>query len=449
MFRRCTFLSIVTIFFFSFGCLSGIAQNKIEKNDLEQLKAELEKIKESHELKVKELEKLINEIKQKIEKKEEEDELQKLLEEANQLSTKAKEEEVTVSKRFHSGARSQQKLNPNISMGGDFFAGYSSTKSDFVNKPGDISYGNRRFDMREIELSLQAPLDPFTRGKAFISISKEEIAIEEAYMEWLNLPLNMNLKAGIFYAEYGPLNRYHDHALPQFDRPRALVNYFSNAGLGGWGFSFNFMLPTLFFADASNLDLAVINGGNNFSFTNEGKYNLLTVGQFKNYYDLSRDTYLEFRLSGAAGKNDPDEKYNSYVGSFGITLKWVPVGRSKYRTVDWKTEFLYGYREGMFEDVSSKGFYSSLQYKLNAKYWLSGRIGYSELPYNNTQSEWDFTTCLDFWQSEFVFVRFQYQYNLRDIDKVIKDIYPGNLPDDHSFIVQINWAMGPHKHEAY
>jgi len=447
MFRRGTSLSIVIIFFFSFGCLSGIAQNKTTQNDLEQIKADLEKIKESHELKVKELEKLINEIKQKIDKKEKEDELKKLLEEANQLSTKAKEEEITVSKRFQSGVRSQQALNPNISMGGDFFAGYSSSKSEFVNKPGDISYGNRRFDMREIELSLQAPLDPFTRGKAFISISKEEIAIEEAYMEWLNLPLNMNLKAGIFYAEYGPLNRYHDHALPQFDRPRALVNYFSNAGLGGWGFSFNFMLPNLLFADASNFDLAVMNGGNDLSFTSQGKYNLLTVGQFKNYYDLSRDTYLEFRLSGAAGRNDPDEKYNSYIGSLGMILKWVPVGRSKYRTVDWKTEFLYGYYEELLKNIKSKGFYSSLQYKLNAKYWLSGRIGYSELPYDNTQSEWDFTTCLDFWQSEFVFMRFQYQYNLRDIDHIKN--YSGKLPDDHSFIVQINWAMGPHKHEAY
>ena len=87
--------------------------------------------------------------------------------------------------------------------------------------------------LREVEVALEAPLDPFTRGKTFISISKDEISIEEAYMEWLNLPLKMNLKIGIFYAEFGPLNRYHDHALPQFDRPRALVNLFSNKGLGG------------------------------------------------------------------------------------------------------------------------------------------------------------------------------------------------------------------------
>ena len=444
MFQKFFLQIFVLALLVGFSNLYASKNSLLKREETKQIQSEQN---DSTDLKLKELEKLINDLKAKIEKKEKQDELKKLLEEASQLSTKAKEEKITVSKRFHSGARSQQKLNPNISLGGDFFAGFSTSKKDFISEPSDISYGNNRFEMREIEFSLLAPLDPFTRGKTFISITKEEIAIEEAYMEWLNLPLNMNLKAGIFYTEFGPLNRYHDHALPQFDRPRALVNYFTTGGLGGCGFSFNFMLPNLFFADASTFDFAVINGGNNFSFTNEGKYNSLTVGQFKNYYDLSRDTYLEFRLSGAAGRNDPDEKYNSYVGSLGMILKWVPVGRSKYRTVDWRTEFLYGYREGVLKDVSSKGSYSSLQYKLNARYWLTGRIGYSELPYDNTQSEWDFTACLDLWQSEFVFMRFQYQYNLRDINNMT--IYSGKLPNDHSFIAQINWAMGPHKHEAY
>ena len=115
MFRKYIILTIFAIIFLSFTCVIAIARDdKTTQNDLEQLKADLEKLKESHELKVKELEKLINEIKEKIEKKGKEDELQKLLEEANQLSAKAKEEEITVSKRFHSGVRSQQALNPNI-----------------------------------------------------------------------------------------------------------------------------------------------------------------------------------------------------------------------------------------------------------------------------------------------------------------------------------------------
>ncbi len=409
--------------------------------------SKLDSLSNIYNKKIKQLENLIYDIKDKIDKKDQENQLKKLLEEANQLSSKEKKEKTNVSKKFHSGTRKQQGLNPNISLGGDFFSGYSSESEDFINEYNDFSYGNNRFEMREVEVALVAPLDPFTRGKTFISVTKDGISIEEAYMEWLNLPLNMNLKTGIFYADFGILNRWHDHALPQFDRPKVLANMFSNLGLGGFGFSSNFLLPRMFFADASSFDLSIVRGGNNVSFTGEGDYNIQYIGKFKNYYDLNRSTYLEFVLSGVTGYNDPAEEYRSYIGGLGTTCRWTPVGREKYRTIDWKTEFLFSRRETFLGDIDSWGFYSSLQYKLNSRYWWSGRIGYSEIPVDNTQSEWDFTTNLDFWQSEFVFMRLQYQYSKRDMINIRNFI--GKLPSNGSLILQVSWAMGPHKHETY
>jgi hypothetical protein len=144
------------------------------------------------------------------------------MEEAAQLSEKEVIEEEHANKRCLSGGRQQQGLNPNISLGGDFFGGFSSSDNEYISDEGDVFYGNNGFFLREVELGLESALDPFTRGKSFISITRDAISIEEAYMEWLNLPLNMNLKVGIFYSEFGPLNRYHDHALPQFDRPGPL-----------------------------------------------------------------------------------------------------------------------------------------------------------------------------------------------------------------------------------
>lgn len=373
--------------------------------------------------------------------------ISKLMEEAARLSEMEEVKEENVAKKFLSGARQQQGLNPNISLGGDFFGGISSSGSELITDPGDVSYGNNGFYLREVELGLESALDPFTRGKAFISVSKDAISIEEAYMEWLNLPLNMNLKVGIFYSEFGPLNRYHDHALPQFDRPRALVNLFSNKGLGGTGVATSFMLPKLLFADASTLDLSVVRGtetGNSFSFADKS---FLYIGQYKNFYDITQNSYFEFRLSGVAGKNPEEEGNHSYVGSLGLSYKWVPMGREKYRTFDWKIELFYSRRTENNLNVNTKGFYSSVQNKLNARFWLGGRLGYSELPFDPDQYEWDYTINLDFWQSEFVFTRLQYQYNRRNFR--LADFPSADLPSDHSVILQICWAMGPHKHEAY
>jgi len=423
------------------------SKQDVSSTELQQLKEQLEKLKAEHELKLQELEKLINDITAKMEKAEQEDELQKLLDEAKQLETVESTEETGIGKRFHTGVRVQQVLNPNVTVEGDFFNAISSSKASFISDASDLSYGNNGFFMRELQINLSSPLDPFTRGKAFISFSNDGISMEEAYMEWLNLPLNMNLKMGIFYSEFGALNRWHDHALPQFDRPKALVNNFSNLGLGGFGMNANFMLPQLLFADANSLDLAVINGGNGFSFTNQGKDRLIYIGHFNNYYDISRDTYFEWSLSEAIGKNDPAEKYNSFVSSLALTYKWLPIGRTKYKMVDWKTEFILNHREDPVQNIDSFGFYTSIKDRLNARYLVGGRIGYSELPYDNTQSEWDFTVCLDFWESEFVLTRFQYQYSMRDFVNVLN--YPGVYPDDHSFVFHVSWAMGPHKHEAY
>lgn len=432
--------SLILLFLFS-------AMNPLFAQNSDTLKTEMSHPKQDQESKLQELENLVKELQNKVEKQEKEDEMKKLLEEAKKLSTQERKEKEGLGKKFRSGVRQQSGLNPNISVGGDFFAAVSSSKSEFINAPGDVSYGNNRFHMRELEVALIAPLDPFTRGKTFFSFTESGINIEEAYMEWLNLPLNMNLKIGIFNVEYGILNRYHDHALPQFDRPRVMVHTFSNAPLGGFGLAGNFLLPRLFFSDASSLDLSVINGGSDFSFTSEGKFNLIGVGHINNYYDITRDTFFEWSMSGAIGKNDPAERYYSYVGDLGLTIKWAPVGRAKYRTIDWKTELLVNRRETPAGNIDTKGFYTSIQNKLNARYWLSGRIGYSELPWDKSQHEWDFTACLDVWQSEFVFFRFQYQYSLREFSEYLG--FEGPFPKEHTLLFHVAWAMGPHKHEKY
>jgi len=455
------FIVAYIVLFFPFGGCLGQTENTANPKtteELTQLKEELKKALADQKLKIEELEELINEIKSKLEKAEQEDELQKLLDEAANLTAVEIKEEHGVGHRFTSGLRQQQRLNPNISVSGDFFAGISSSKEGFVDEPSNVSYGNNRFHFRELQLTLIAPLDPFTRGKTFISFLEDEegsfeLDIEEAYMEWLNLPARMNLKVGIFNVEYGLINRFHDHALPQFDRPKVLVNMFSNGPIGGFGAAGNFLLKPLFWSSSSTFDLSVIQGGSGHSFTDTGKYHLLYVGNMINFYELTRDTYVEWRLGGVVGHNDPDEKYLSCVGNIGFALKWVPVGRSKYRTTEWKTEFLLSKRDVPGGYIYSKGFYSSLQNKLNARWWISGRVGYSELPFDNEQNEWDFTGCLDFWQSEFVFFRMQYQYSLRNFTKKLKFSegieFPGPFPNDHSFIFHVCWAMGPHKHEAY
>ena len=394
-----------------------------------------------------ELDSMVKAMAERLEKQENEEELNALIKEAERLASQQEEHGVDLSRKYFSGVRQQQGLNPNISFGMDFFGAISSENVPSISERSEIGYGNNGFFLREAQLSLIAPLDPFTRGKAFLSASSEGFEVDEVYLEWLNLPLQMNLKAGVFRPEFGLLNRYHDHALPQFDRPAALINLFGTEGLVGSGVAANFLLPP-WIAHASSLEITLTYGSNPLSFRSDSTSGFMVTGQWLNYYDLSSSTYLEFRVSGVAGKKDGHSgDYNSFVGSAGMTLKWAPVGREKYRTIEWKSEYLRGYQDQEGNPARSNGFYSSLQSKLGARFWIGGRVGYSELPEDPSQSCWDFTINADFWQSEFVLTRIQYQYASRDM--VNRSEIPGPYPSDHSLVIQVTWAMGPHKHEAY
>ncbi len=94
-------------------------------------------------------------------KKKQEDRLQELQKMAGAFGDKEKAEKLDLNKKFHSGTRRQQGLNPNISMGGDFFIGGSNSDDKFINTPSDKSYGNNGIFLRELELGFASALDPF------------------------------------------------------------------------------------------------------------------------------------------------------------------------------------------------------------------------------------------------------------------------------------------------
>ena len=418
-------------------CIPFTAFGQTKQETIERLKEEIAELKMTSESKFEKLEGELKTLLAKIQKTEKEDEMKKLMEKMQSLSQKKEKTEASVARKFHSGLRTQQALNPNISLGGDYYFAYGTSESDYNRIESETSWGTGKLFLREMEMGFQSALDPYSRAKVFISFGREGVMIEEGYMQFLNMPLNMNIKMGEFKTQFGKINRYHDHALPQFARPLALINFFGLTTLKGFGVAANFLLPSIT-ANVNELDLEVVTGGVDQSFTSEGKHNLIYVAHFKNYYDLNRNTYFEIGMSGALGKNDALEKQNSIVGGVDLTLKWQPAGRAKYRGIEWRTEFLYSHRNQALEDVKSWGFFSSIQFKLNAKWFASGRIDYSQLPFNSDLEEKGLAVCLDYWQSEFVIVRLQYSRINRNFDE-----------NDNRFIFQTNWAMGPHKHEAY
>src|SRR5712691_2137956 len=140
-------------------------------------------------------------------------------------TTRAKADTASPTK-FIGRERSQPQLNPEISATGDVRAyGYT---------PG-IQRDN--FDPREFEVGFQSPLDPYSSTKIFVSLENGAVSVEEGYAYWTGLPGHIRFDIGKFRQQFGELNRWHLHAVPETEYPVALRAYLGEDGLAGTGIS--------------------------------------------------------------------------------------------------------------------------------------------------------------------------------------------------------------------
>src|SRR5215203_5249406 len=180
--------------------------------------------------------------------------------------------------------RNLSQLNPEISDTGDMVGFYTDQ-------------GREDFDAREFELNFQSALDPFSFTKWTLAFSPEEgVDIEEGYISYTNLPGGLGLTAGKFRQNFGALNRWHLHALPQLDYPLALQTYFGDEGLAQTGIRADWLLPRPW-ASANEVSLELTDGESD-AFGGESFENLVGLAHLKNYWDIGEAVYTELGLSG-------------------------------------------------------------------------------------------------------------------------------------------------------
>src|SRR5216117_715993 len=122
--------------------------------------------------------------------------------------------------------RNQAQLNPEIGVTGDV-RGYATGRG--------VQRDN--FDPREFEVGFQSALDPYSHTKIFISLEGGNVGLEEGYAYWTGLPGHIRLDLGKYRQQFGELNRWHLHAVPETEYPLAITTFLGEDGLSGTGIS--------------------------------------------------------------------------------------------------------------------------------------------------------------------------------------------------------------------
>ncbi len=385
-------------------------------------------------LKIKELEKRIQILEEKMQK----NELKELINKAEEKAT-----EKTIEKKdvvFKSGQRSLQAINPEISVTGDMFAQYSEQK---INK-----FLRNGFIFRGLGFHIASALDPFSTMKAAISVNPYGVEFGEAYVTWHDVLPRLSITAGKFRQQFGVINRWHVHALDQADFPLALTTILGEDGLNQIGVSFDWLMPAIT-ANANELTLQITNGQSEQLFSGEAFSFPSVLVHLKNYYDINENTYFEFGLTGLYGKNtsenNSDILHNTYVGGADFTLNWEPVNRAHYNMFELRCELYYADKKIDDGEITAFGGYFYGQYKFNEFITAGVRLDATQ-PFsleNKGDYLYQVSPYLTWEQSHWVKLRLQYNWLNNNFNSLNPEF------SNDTARLQIVFAVGPHKHDRY
>ena len=182
--------------------------------------------------------------------------------------------------------------NPSISFVVD-----TALATDTGSSWESIGYPNGwDFTLKNAELFISAPIDPYARGYASINATSDSsFDVEEAAIVTTALPWGLTLKGGRFFADVGRLPHWHDESLPFVDRPPS-INRLIGGESTSEGLQASWLMPLDLFVEvtggfydtigADNLD--DLNSNGFFGYRSFGE--LTALGRVHTYVDLT-DTW--------------------------------------------------------------------------------------------------------------------------------------------------------------
>jgi hypothetical protein len=364
-------------------------------------------------------------------------------------------------------------LLPNISVIGDVVGDLSPD--------GATLEGGNRFGVREVELALQAVVDPFVRGDFILGISDlEGIAIEEAYLTTTSLPWGLQLRGGRFHMPVGKQNTTHRAELHTIEYPLAIQRFLGEEGLKGTGlWASEIFAPLGFYQELIVTAVDALGGSHGHEENEEpepvtaeaANRRLSGLGysaRLRNYWDLSQATNLEVSASAATGKR-PEHivcfdagdaeiecgdvsgvNARQSVAGVDVTLRWRPLQQGLYRSFILQAEAMRQFNESPelpapappasrveYEGPTRRfdGAYVFARYQLSRRFFLGGRYDWLEDPEAEGERLTAASTYLTFFPSEFSKVVAGFERQM-----------PSGIGEDvNRILLQATFAIGPHR----
>ena len=331
--------------------------------------------------------------------------------------------------------------------------------------------GNERFSIGESELNFASNIDDKFFGSMAAAIVREDgsdkIELEEAFIRTspaFGLPTGLEIKAGRAFWDLGYLNSHHTHTDDFSDRPLP-YRVFLNKSFNDDGMHISYILPTDFYLEIGGGQFR----GDDFPFgggDGTGSYSAYSkIGG-----DIGRNQNWRFGLSTLAGEakngretEEGEVKFIEDSKLYISDLRYVfaPTGNIKNQELTLQGEYFHRSEKGTYIedptetstnfafDDNNSGWYVQTTYKFKPQFRIGLR--YSELLSHDTpigladtivdSNNYDpksYTAMFDWTNSEFSRIRLQYNH-----EELSKNHH------DNQFIVQYVMSFGAHSTHKY
>jgi hypothetical protein len=186
-------------------------------------------------------------------------------------------------------------LIPDISAIASFAAAWNDYDVELLS-PREGPFAPREsepaFLFEEVELAIQAVIDPYARADIFTALGPEGVEVEEAFLTTLSLPAGLQVKAGRFRSPFGRQNQQHPHSLDFVDAPLALGRLLAPEALSGDGVQAAWLAPTPWFAE-------LILAAQSVAVEEDGEDRMTGTARLLQYVTIGDATTVGVGLSGA------------------------------------------------------------------------------------------------------------------------------------------------------
>ena len=359
------------------------------------------------------------------------------------------------------GQPSNPRLLPDISAVGDLIADLSPK--------GSTQEGGERFSIREVEVALQAAVDPYFRGDVFLGVSDlEGIAVEQAYLTATSLPWALEIRLGRFLMPVGKQNTTHRHDLHTIEYSHPLQRFFGPEGLKGTGiYASRVFAPFGFYQEViltavDRFGEAPEDAPSTLEPINKKLGGLGYSARLRNYWDLNEANNVELSVSGVTGQREQPLLLDGEPASFStparqsvigadITYRWRPLQQGLYKSFIVQAEFMVQLNErdprlvlpeGSFPadytyagpDRDFSGAYAFARYQIARRGYLGARFDTFQDEAADGRTSTAASGYFQYFPSEFSKLLAGYErYS------------PAEGSATNRFLLQATFALGPHK----